>query len=81
MLGNFRMKRITILAAALLLCATAATAQTKGFELGKWTEIQNAILKELNRSYVDSLPIGRIERAGIKAIVCAGEAYILGHVS
>ena len=53
------MKRITILAAALLLCATAATAQTKGFELGKWTEIQNAILKELNRSYVDSLPIGR----------------------
>ena len=71
------MKRITILAAALLLCATAATAQTKGFELGKWTEIQNAILKELNRSYVDSLPIGRIERAGIDAMLEELDPYTI----
>ena len=71
------MKRITILAAALLLCATAATAQTKGFELGKWTEIQNAILKELNCSYVDSLPIGRIERAGIDAMLEELDPYTI----
>ena len=71
------MKKITILAAALLLGATAVSAQTKSFELGKWTEIQNAILKELNRSYVDSLPIGRIERAGIDAMLEELDPYTI----
>ena len=71
------MKKITILSAALLLCAGAALAQTKSFELGKWTEIQNAILKELNRSYVDSLPIGRIERAGIDAMLAELDPYTI----
>jgi len=32
-------------------------------------EIHNAILKELDRSYVDSLPIDRIEKAGIEAML------------
>ena len=71
------MKRIMILAAALLLGATAVSAQTKGFELGKWTEIRNAILKELNRSYVDSLPVGRIERAGIDAMLEELDPYTI----
>ena len=72
------MKKITIVSvAALLLCATSALAQTKAFELGKWTEIQNAILKELNRSYVDSLPIGRIERAGIDAMLGELDPYTI----
>ena len=77
MLGKLRMKRIMILAAALLLGATAVSAQTKGFELGKWTEIRNAILKELNRSYVDSLPVGRIERAGIDAMLEELDPYTI----
>ena len=71
------MKKIMILAAALLLGATAASAQTKSFELGKWTEIRNAILKELNRSYVDSLPVGRIERAGIDAMLEELDPYTI----
>lgn len=55
---------ITVIA-ALLLAAAGASAQSKGFKLGQWTEIHSSILKELNRSYVDSLPIDRIMRAGI----------------
>ena len=46
------------------LCFSAG-AQSKNFDLGKWIETHNAILRELNRSYVDSLPLNRIERAGI----------------
>ncbi len=66
------MKKIVtgiIAAAAALSFCTVSSAQSRSFELGKWTEIQNAILKELNRSYVDSLPVGRIERAGIDAML------------
>ena len=71
------MKRISILIAALVLSVAGVSAQTKDFELGKWTEIQNAILKELNRSYVDSLPIGRIERAGIDAMLEELDPYTI----
>ena len=62
-------KRTIILAAAALFLSCIASAQSQSFKLGKWTEIQNAILKELNRSYVDSLPVDRIERAGIDAML------------
>ena len=62
-------KRTIILAFAALLASGMASAQSQSFKLGKWTEIQNAILKELNRSYVDSLPVDRIERAGIDAML------------
>ena len=60
--------------AAATLC-TLASAQSKGFELGRWVEIQNAILAELNRSYVDSLPVGRIEKAGIDAMLESLDPY------
>lgn len=64
------MKIKTLIAATLaVLVSTAAYSQSQSFKLGKWTEIQNSILKELNRSYVDSLPIDRIERAGIDAML------------
>ena len=62
------MKRIVLLI-ALLSLTLAAGAQSPRFKLGKWTEIQTAILQELNRSYVDSLPIDRIERRGIDAML------------
>ena len=52
-----------------LLAGTAAHGQSNGFKLGKWTEIQGAVLKELNRSYVDSLPVDRICQAGIDAML------------
>ena len=68
------MKRICVVVAALAVTLSAA-AQSKSFTLGKWVEVQNAILKELNRSYVDSLEVGRIERAGIDAMLGALDPY------
>ena len=68
------MKRICVVVAALAVTLSAA-AQSKSFTLGKWVEVQNAILKELNRSYVDSLEVGRIERAGVDAMLDALDPY------
>ncbi len=62
------MKKI-IYTVLLLALTFSAGAQTKSFKLGKWTEIHNSILKELNRSYVDSLPVDRIERAAVDAML------------
>ncbi len=60
----------TIMAAAIFFAAhQAASAQSQGFKLGQWSEIQNSILMELNRSYVDSLPLDRIMRAGVDAML------------
>ena len=65
------MKRIFF---AIAVMATAvsgfeAYGQSKSFKLGQWVEIENSVLKELNRSYVDSLPVDRIMRAGIDAML------------
>ena len=65
---------LAVLAAALL-ATTTASAQSKSFSLGKWVELHNAILKELNRSYVDSLEVGRIEREGVDAMLGALDPY------
>ncbi len=53
----------------------SASAQSKSFTLGKWIEVHNAILKELNRSYVDSLEVGRIEREAVDAMLDALDPY------
>lgn len=68
------MKRFFI---AVLLCAlsVATFAQSKNFKLGKWVEIQNAILKELDKSYVDTLPVDRMERAAIDAMLSSLDPY------
>ena len=55
--------------AAVSFAAESLSAQSQSFKLGKWTEINNALLKELNRSYVDSLPLDRIMRAGVDAML------------
>jgi carboxyl-terminal processing protease len=69
------MKRIVIILAAVAAISVSASAQSRSFTLGKWVEVQNAILKELNRSYVDSLEVGRIERAGVNAMLEALDPY------
>ena len=51
------------------MTGVSANAQSKSFKLGQWTEIHNALLMELNRSYVDSLPLDRIMRAGVDAML------------
>ena len=68
------MKRILTLIVLLGLSLCAA-AQSPRFKLGKWTEIRTAILQELNRSYVDSLPVDRIERRGIDAMLADLDPY------
>ena len=71
------MKRTRYILAVItaLAVTTAASAQSKSFSLGKWIELHNAILKELNRSYVDSLEVGRIEREGVDAMLEALDPY------
>ena len=71
------MKRTKYILAVLaaLTVSVAASAQSKSFSLGKWVELHNAILKELNRSYVDSLEVGRIEREGVDAMLEALDPY------
>ncbi|MBQ7772067.1 MAG: S41 family peptidase [Bacteroidales bacterium] len=69
---------IIIMASAMFFSASQATyAQSQSFKLGQWSEIQNAIIKELNRSYVDSLPIDRIMRAGIDAMLEELDPYTI----
>ena len=68
------MKRTIIIIALALLTLTAG-AESKNFKLGKWVEIHNAILKELGRSYVDTLPVDRMERAAIDAMLATLDPY------
>ena len=64
-------KYLSIIAAfALVLFAgQSARAQSKEFKLGQWTEIHNGIIKELSRSYVDSLPVDKMMRKGVNAML------------
>ena len=62
--------KIFIIAAALLfITGQTAQGQSKDFKLGQWTEIHGAVIKELNRSYVDTLPVDKVFRAGIDAML------------
>ena len=65
--------------AAAIACfaAQTAAAQSKGFRLGQWSEIQNSIVRELNSSYVDSLPVDRMMRAGIDAMLKELDPYTI----
>lgn len=72
------MKRFVItlaMAVAAIATSICACAQSKTFKLSQWTEIQNSVVRELNRSYVDSLPVDRIMRAGIDAMLAELDPY------
>lgn len=62
---------------AALAFSSSAYSQSKGFKLGQWTEIHHGIIRELNRSYVDSLPVDRIMRAGIDAMLEELDPYTI----
>lgn len=68
------MKRLFSAAVMLLVCL-ASGAQSKNFTMGKWIEIQSAILKELGEHYVDSLPVDRMEKVGVKAMLANLDPY------
>lgn len=69
---------IFILAFALALAATEnISAQSKTFKQGKWKEIYHSLIKELNRSYVDTLPVDRMMRAGLDAMLQELDPYTI----
>ena len=69
---------ISCMAAAMAFAsAITADAQSQNFKLGQWSEINNSIIKELNRSYVDSLPLDRIMRAGVNAMLEELDPYTI----
>lgn len=61
--------------AAALVLTINATGQSRSFRLSQWSTIHNSILKELNRSYVDSLPVDRMMRAGIDEMLESLDPY------
>jgi len=69
--------KIFLAAALTLSVSLAASAQSKSFKLGQWNEIENNILRELNRSYVDSLPVDRMMRAAIDAMLEELDPYTI----
>ena len=71
------MKRYIFLIILAAVFAFDSGAQSKNFKLGQWTEIHNSILMELNRSYVDSLPVDRIMRAGVDAMLEELDPYTI----
>ena len=64
-----KFEAIVVLCLTMLLSSSVAGAQSRGFKLGQWTEIQNSIVRQLSLSYVDSLDVDRIMRAGIDAML------------
>ena len=66
---NMRFIHTLTIVAAFLSTGIAANAQSKEFKLGQWTEIHNGIIKELSRSYVDSLPVDKMMREGVNAML------------
>ena len=74
----FMIMRKYFISIILALTATASlSAQSQNFKLGQWSEIHNSILKELNRSYVDTLPLDRIMRAGVDAMLEELDPYTI----
>lgn len=61
------MKRVKTIVSfiALVSVTVAASAQSRSFKLGQWVEIQNSIMSNLSRYYVDSLPVDRMYKAGV----------------
>ena len=68
MLKKKMKKRATSLILLLALSVTA-WGQSQDFTLGQSLEIQNSILRNLARSYVDSLEYSKMMRAGIDAML------------
>ena len=73
------MRRLSIIMAAAMafFAVQTASAQSRGFKLGQWSEIYNSVVKELNRSYVDSLPVDRMMRASIDAMLKELDPYTI----
>lgn len=71
------MKKKILLPILILAASLSLGAQSKSFKLGQWTEIQNNVLREVNRNYVDSLPVDRMMKASIDAMLAELDPYTI----
>ena len=73
------MKRLSFIMAAAMtfLAVQTSYGQSKTFKLGQWSEIHNSIVMQLNHSYVDSLPVDRMMRAGVDAMLEELDPYTI----
>lgn len=69
-----KMKRFLSLAAALTMVFTAG-AQSGNFKFGKNLETQYSILKEISRSYVDTVDFDKMMNAGIRQMLSTLDPY------
>lgn len=67
---RYMVKRLLSTSFFALFLSFAAFAQNTDYaQLGKWLEIYGAVVRELSRNYVDSLPVGRMQHAAIDAML------------
>lgn len=71
------MKRIISTVLTLAAVATLSLAQTRSFKLGQWMEIQNSIIRDVARYYVDSLPVDRMYKAGLDKMLESLDPYTI----
>jgi len=76
-LYNFALSFFILADSALAFAQAPRALESQSFKMGKWTEIQASVLKELNRSYVDTLPIDRIEKKAIDAMLADLDPYTI----
>lgn len=63
-----------LVALAACICAVVP-AQTNSFRLGQWNEIQNSVIRNIARHYVDSLPVDKMYKDGIDKMLSDLDPY------
>ena len=71
------MKRLLTILLSITVAVVSSFAQSQTKDMRQWTELQNSIIMELNRSYVDSLPVDRVMRARIDAMLAELDPYTI----
>ena len=71
------MKRLLSILLSITVAVASSFAQSQTKDMRQWTELQNSIIMELNRSYVDSLPVDRVMRARVDAMLAELDPYTI----
>ena len=71
------MKRLLTILLSITVAVASSFAQSQTKDMRQWTELQNSIIMELNRSYVDSLPVDRVMRARVDAMLAELDPYTI----
>lgn len=71
------MRKAVIVLTACLALSGISYGQSKDFRLARWMQIQSSIIKELDKSYVDTLPVSKMEKAAINAMLKELDPYTI----